>query len=240
MGKLDRNNYCGLCMECVKSCPNNNIALFARPAFTDSRLKGYDEAWKAFIMTALAASYSVVLLGPWWSIKNWANPSESGQWGGFGIYAGSLWFAALAGLPLLVGAATWLGRALGGGQVPYKNLFLQNSYTLVPFGLLAWIAFSVPLLMVNGSYIVSVLSDPAGWGWNLLGTAHVPWTPVLPDWARVVQAALLLVGFVVAARKGLASAQAAYASPRTAVVSFLPALVVLMLLTAVFLRLYTG
>jgi len=240
MGKLDRNNYCGLCMECVKSCPNNNIALFARPSFTDSRLKGYDEVWKASIMTALAASYSIVLLGPWWSIKNWANPSESGQWGGFAVYAGALWFAALVGLPLLLAGAVWLGRRLGGRQQPFKAMFLQQAYTLVPFGLLAWIAFSVPLLMVNGSYIVSVLSDPAGWGWNLFGTAHVPWTPMYPEWARVVQAGLLLVGFAVAGRKGLGAARDAHRTTGAAVASFLPVLLLLIFLTSIFLRLYTG
>lgn len=42
--------------------------------------------------------------------------------------------------------------------------------TILP-GLLAWIAFSVPLIFVNGSYIISVISDPFGWGWNLFGTA---------------------------------------------------------------------
>src|SRR5574337_341948 len=34
MGKLDRNNYCGLCFECVKSCPNDNISLYLRPFST--------------------------------------------------------------------------------------------------------------------------------------------------------------------------------------------------------------
>ena len=54
MGKLDRNNYCGLCFECVKSCPNDNISLFVRPfSSSDVILRGYDEVWKACIMVVL-------------------------------------------------------------------------------------------------------------------------------------------------------------------------------------------
>lgn len=30
LGKMDRNNYCGMCMECIKSCPNDNVSIFAR------------------------------------------------------------------------------------------------------------------------------------------------------------------------------------------------------------------
>ncbi|MEE8606431.1 MAG: 4Fe-4S binding protein, partial [Nitrospiraceae bacterium] len=41
MGKLDRNNYCGLCFECVKSCPNDNISLSVRPfATSDVVIRG--------------------------------------------------------------------------------------------------------------------------------------------------------------------------------------------------------
>ena len=73
MGALERNNYCGMCTECVKSCPHDNIKLYWRPFCSDTVLKGYDEIWKAFIMLVLAMAYSVVLLGPWGTVKDWAN-----------------------------------------------------------------------------------------------------------------------------------------------------------------------
>ena len=63
-GRLERNNYCGMCLECVKTCPADNMTVRIRPFCTDVQLKGYDEAWKAFIMIALALAYSVMLLGP--------------------------------------------------------------------------------------------------------------------------------------------------------------------------------
>ena len=67
--KLDRNNYCGLCMECVKTCPHDNMTVNLRPFCSDTKLKGYDEAWKAFIMLALAIAYSVIYQGPWGVFK---------------------------------------------------------------------------------------------------------------------------------------------------------------------------
>ncbi len=51
----------------------------------------------------------------------------------------------------------------------------------MPLGLRAWIAFSFPLIMVNGAYVVQVISDPFGWGWDLFGTATLPWTPIYPE-----------------------------------------------------------
>jgi polyferredoxin len=203
MGKLDRNNYCGLCMECVKSCPNDNIALNVRPFASDRRIKGYDEAWKGFIMLALAMAYSVILLGPSGTVKDWANVTETGQWGGFAIYASILWGGALVVVPGAFWACVALARRLGGPvRTTGKEAFLAFSYVLVPLGLLAWIAFSFPLLFVNGSYILTVLSDPFGWGWNLFGTADIAWKPVLPEYLGYVQLILLGTGLFFALRRG--------------------------------------
>lgn len=197
MGRLDRNNYCGLCFECVKSCPNQNISLFLRPfATSDVILRGYDEVWKACIMLVLALTYSVVLLGPWGWLKDWANVSETRNWGGFALFGAGQALLALVIFPALYYAsirlAKWYGRV---DAIPTRELFLKYAYMLVPMGLLAWIAFSVPLVLVNGSYIISVASDPLGWGMNLFGTAEFPWRPLFPEWVPFVQVPILLAGF---------------------------------------------
>ncbi|MEW6048838.1 MAG: hypothetical protein AB1609_20570, partial [Bacillota bacterium] len=46
----------------------------------------------------------------------------------------------------------------------------------------------------NISYAVSVVSDPFGWGWDLLGTASYPWTPYVPGWVPYLQVPALLTG----------------------------------------------
>ena len=92
---------------------------------------------------------------------------------------------------LTIRLAKWYAKA---DDIPTKELFLKYAYMLVPMGLLAWIAFSVPLIMVNGSYIISVISDPMGWGMNLFGTADFPWTPLRPNWVPYLQVPILLTG----------------------------------------------
>ena len=140
-------------------------------------MKGYDEAWKAFIMLALALAYSVIFLGPWGFLKDWANVSESHEIGGFLIYTVVLWVGALVVIPAIFALAVWTGRRLAGPhEASMKQVFLGFAYPLVPLGLLIWVAFSLPLLLVNGSYILMVISDPFGWGWDLFGTATVDWT----------------------------------------------------------------
>jgi ferredoxin len=203
MGKLERNNYCGLCMECLKSCPNDNIALNVRPFASDIRIQGYDEAWKAFIMLALAMAYSVILLGPNGTIKDWANVTETGQWGGFAKYAAILWMSALVVLPGLFYGCAWAAKKLAGDtRHAMRTVFLGYSFIVVPLGLLAWIAFSVPLLLVNGSYILNVVSDPFGWGWDLFGTAGAQWTPLVPEYVVFFQLPLLGIGLYYAVRRG--------------------------------------
>lgn len=240
-GRMSRNNYCGMCMECIKTCPSGNMTLRARPFCTDVQLKGYDEAWKAFIMVALAVLYSVTLLGPWGTVKAWANVAEVGDWGGFLLYAGLIWTVALGVLPAVWFLLAWLGRLLSGRpEVPAKALFLGFAYVLVPVGLAAWIAFSFPLIFVNVSHILATASDPMGWGWDLVGLAHVPWRPVWPEYMGYIQITMLLVGLAYGLDRGYRLAVARYGQAHTATRGFLPTAVGIALLTLVFLRLFTG
>jgi ferredoxin len=242
MGKMDRNNYCGLCFECVKSCPNDNISLFLRPFGTsDIVLRGYDEVWKACIMLVLALTYSVMLLGPWGRFKTWANLSEMHDWGGFGLFAGAQSLLALVIFPSLfylsIRVAKWYA---GADAVPTKELFLKYAYMLVPMGLLAWIAFSVPLMMVNGSYIISVASDPLGWGMNLFGTANFPWTPLWPQWVPFLQVPILLTGLYFGLRGLHKVGRQIFSNPAQLHRSLVPPAALLVGVTLVFLKLFIG
>lgn len=241
MGKLERNNYCGLCMECVKSCPNDNISLLARPFGSDNKLKGLDEVWKASIMLVLALSYSVVLLGPWGRIKNWANVSETHNWGGFAVYASATLLTAIVVFPglfyLFTKLGKWMARATDHSM---RDLFIRLAYTLVPLGLLAWIAFSVPLMMINGAYIVSVASDPLGWGMNLFGTASFHWHPVLPAWIPYLQVPILIGGLFLSLRSGFRAAFDIFGNRVRATQMLAPVSVLLTAVTIVFLTLFIG
>ncbi len=239
--KLARNNYCGLCMECIKACPNANMTVRARPFASDTAIRSADEAWMAFIMIALVVAYTVTLLGPWGTIKQWANVTEVGNWRGFTFHAAVVWTAALVVVPGVWYLGALLGRALaGGGAMSLRKLFLRSSYMLVPLGLLAWAAFSIPLVMVNYTHIVSSLSDPFGWGWNLFGTAQSQWRPLLPEAVGSIQIPLLLVGLAVALRRGDDILRDLYPQPRRAARALVPFGGLCTLMTLLLLRLFVG
>ena len=255
--QLDRNNYCGLCMECVKACPNRNLTLKARPPFSDTEVRGLDEAWMAFIMITLVAAYSITLLGPWGFVRTWANVTESGDWGGFALHTAAVWTAALVVVPGLWYLAARGARRLarparpaeptGGPEIArlaaraeVREIFVRSSYLLVPLGLMAWIAFSLPLILVNYTHITGSLSDPLGWGWDLFGTAGQAWRPLAPEWIPLIQVPLLLAGLALALARGVGIARQLYPEPAAAARSLLPHGLLCAAMTVVLLRLFVG
>ncbi len=184
-----RNNVCGLCFECLRTCAYDNIVLRIRPwgeDLTQPRGRKLDEAFKAFIMLGGALVYAAVFLGPWGALKDAAYRLGSSAWWG---YAGLLLGVTWIGLPGLFALAVRAGRPRH-----WRRAFTALAYALVPLGLMAWVAFSLAFVAANLSYIWPVLSDPLGWGWNVFGTAQVPWTPYLGRWLPLLQALALAVG----------------------------------------------
>ncbi len=245
-GNLARNAYCGLCTECLKSCPKDNIALYLRPFGQDllvNKAPGFkgrslDEVYKALIMLTCALIYSAVYVGPWGFIKEWANVMDVPH---FLMYAALFLSANLIVMPGAFLATSWLARWLAGArELPLRRLFVDFAYALVPMGLMGWIAFSLSFVLVNISYAIPLLSDPFGWGWDLFGTAKYPWTPYAPELLPWLQIPVLLIGLAFSivlayriARQDFPSVvQARWAT--VAVATFL------MAVTWGFIRLYLG
>lgn len=241
MGKMDRNNYCGLCMECVKTCPNDNIALNLRPFSSERNIKGYDEAWKAFIDVGTSHAYSMIYLGASGKLKDWVNAAESGDWSGFLIYIALLWSISLVVVPALFYVLSlliqWLSKTK---TVTIKEIFLAYSYVLIPLGLMAWIAFSIPLILINGSYVISIISDPFGWGWDLFGTSNFHWQPFIPDYIGLIQIGLLLIGLGYAIHNSFFIGQRLFKSAKAAFRGVIPVAVFSLIITLAFILFFIG
>jgi hypothetical protein len=189
---LVKNTYCGFCFECLRSCRNDNVALNVRPIGTDLRVakgRSMDEAYKSFIMLGSALVYSTVLLGPWGKLKTAAYAVGSIDWL---LYAAAFLILVIGLLPGAFFLAVLAAGQLTRTQVPVKRTFIHFSYSLVPLGLGAWVAFSLAFVFANGSYIWHVLADPMGWGWNLTGGAGAAWTPYVTGIIPTLQALVLL------------------------------------------------
>jgi len=193
-GGLVKNTNCGMCLECLRTCPLDNVAINIRSVgadLTQPRGRKLDEAFKAFIMLGSAFVYSAVMLGPWGQMKAAAYNIGSLPWLLYILVFLVFTFGLLPGLFYL---ATRAGQILTPRRQSSRKSFTAYAYALVPLGLAAWIAFSLSFVFANASYILPVLSDPLGWGWDLLGTAEYGWTPYLTQHVPALQTLVMVVG----------------------------------------------
>ncbi len=63
-----------------------------------------------------------------------------------------------------------------------------------------WIAFVIPMLFVNITFIEQSVSDPFGWGWDFFGTANIPWHQFVPELVPWLQSGLILTGLYLSLR----------------------------------------
>lgn len=237
-GKLERNNYCGMCAECLRACPKNNITFNLRSFGTDllvAEERKLDEAYKAFIMLSCAFVYSLVLTGPLGWLKNWANIDTLSHWL---TYAAAFLALNLLIVPAIFLAASWLSQRIYSKAIAVKRLFIDYAYTLVPMGLAAWMAFSLSFVLVNGSYALQVLSDPFGWGWDLFGTGNFHWTPIFTNLIPFLQVGMLIIGLLFSVNTAFKIAQQHVSQPQIAFRAMLPIVGFLLLVTFAFMGLY--
>ncbi len=206
-GGLTKNTYCGLCMECIRTCPHDNIAINLRPFSTDlakptARL---DEAFKSFIMLGSAMIYAGVLLGPWGMLKDAAYNVGISNWFVYAaVFLGIIFIILPSLFALCVSRFEYLNS--------FKKRFTILSTALIPLGLMFWVAFSLSFVFTNATYILASLSDPLGLGWNLFGTADAAWQPMLTSILAPVQTLALVGGLIWSARTAQKAANEARVS----------------------------
>lgn len=208
-GALRDNATCGLCFECLRSCPHDNLAVRVRPFGKDLSPRApirLDEGVLALLMLGSVLFYSAVFLGPWGALKSAAYGVGSGLWWG---YAACFLATTLILLPGLFFVAVQTGLAFAGARQSWRQAFARQSQALIPLGLMAWIAFTVGFAFVKFPYVLAVASDPLDRGWNLLGAISLTSLPDLSGPSALLQAVILIVGMFwstqVAARMSVGS-----------------------------------
>lgn len=200
-GGSKKNAYCGVCLECIKSCAYSNMTVrtrwFGEDLLVDRRL---DEAFKGFIMLGSAMVYSASYFGWWKGLKELINFSDSIFLSTelylirIATFAVFLTGVCVIVLPLLLLGFSYLSKAWGKKDISLKQTFVGYAYGTIPLGFMAWAAFIISMIMVNGSYIISTLSDPFGWGWNIFNTAGYKWAPYHIGLLPYIQIIFLLIG----------------------------------------------
>jgi polyferredoxin len=194
VGEMKNSTDCGLCLECVRSCSYKNVSLFRRPFGSESIVRNLSEAWLTIAIFTMAIVYSILYLGVWPVVRDYVNILDKQNWDLFGIYSLLVWMLVLIVVPGILYSLAYIGRRLSKITISTKEVFLAYTGVLLPLGLMLWIAFVIPMLFVNITFIAQSASDPFGWGWDFFGTANIPWHQLLPQYVPWFQAFFILAG----------------------------------------------
>jgi ferredoxin len=198
MEKMDANTYCTLCTECIKSCPHENISLNIRSFGADLLHFGkarHDEAIMALVMLSLSSFHGLTMTPIWVDFTDWIMKNTGWSY----LSAFTLGMTGIILLPfLLYTVVVRTSKYLAGGEF---QLFNHFAYPLVTVALFYHLAHNTGHILAEGLNIVPVLSDPFGWGWDLLGTALWKPYPILmgmPVWW--IQLGMIVIGHFYACR----------------------------------------
>jgi hypothetical protein len=215
VGEMKESDKCGLCLECLRSCTYDNVTLYKRPFASERGMSSMSDAWLSMAIFTIAIIYSILYLGHWPEIREYINILDKKNWDLFGIYTGILWSMVLFIVPGLILLLARAGRLLSNVKLRSREIFLRYTGSLLPFSLMLWMAFVIPMLFVNITFVIQSASDPFGWGWDFFGTANTPWHQFLPRYIPWIQAVLILVGLHLSLRNILRSWREKAALPLT-------------------------
>ncbi len=200
VGNIKENSDCGLCLECLRSCSYNNVSLYTRPFASETGTRTMSEAWMTMATFTIAIIYSILYLGPWPVVRDYVNIMDKQNWDLFGVYSLMMWALVLIIVPGIIYFLSFIGSRLAKTRNKTREVFLEYAGALLPFSLMNWIAFVIPMLFVNVTFIKQSFSDPFGWGWDFFGTANTPWHQFLPQFIPWFQAILILTGLYLSLR----------------------------------------
>lgn len=108
------------------------------------------------------------------------------------------------------------------------------SISLVPIALVYHVTHYYTLLVAQLGQLARLISDPFGWGWNVFGTSIGKVPPLMLEMASIwhTQVALILGGHIASVYVAHLVAMQVFKTPRKAVISQLPMLVLMALFTA--------
>lgn len=200
VGEMKENADCGLCLECTRSCLYNNVTLYKRPFGSEHVTRNLSEAWLTIAIFTISVIYSILYLGPWPIVRDFVNILDKHNWDLFFIFIIILWLLVLIVIPGILYLLAKTGARLSKINLSTREAFLSSAGSLWPLGLMLWIAFVIPMLFVNITFIIQSASDPFGWGWDFFGTANIPWHQFLPEYIPWFQAILVLTGLYISLR----------------------------------------
>jgi polyferredoxin len=168
--KMDSNNFCNFCGECVNTCPRNNITIRIRTFFKDvwtTRKRSLDQASLAVALLGITIFVTGDMLEPWAVWMESAMKFFPAQLFGIeyqytvevitkSILFFSISLIVIPGLILLAAALsnTFVGRQNHDGL---KQTFITFGYMFIPIGLSMHLAHNLGHLLNESAVILPSL-----------------------------------------------------------------------------------
>ena len=107
----------------------------------------------------------------------------------------AFWLLFLGAYTLI---AAMMSAAAGGSRSP-REIAQRFAFTLIPIAIGYHLAHYLVFLLVQGQYIIPLISDPFGWGWDIFGTAgyRVDIAVIGARFAWYTAVAAILVGHMI-------------------------------------------
>lgn len=228
---MDTNTYCTMCSECIKTCPNDNIALNVRPFLSDlwkTKRLGFDVAMIAVVLLGITVFQTLEMLEPWADVTG--SLMEATGLGEKTVLTISYLLLAVAAPTLIYTLWVLATRALGGNNAGLKLVFISFAFAFLPIALASHLAHNLVHFFEEGGAALSVVSDPLGRGWDLLGTANVATGSLLGmEPLRVLQMSLIALGYFGAVYTGWRVARQNFGDGKRSLAGLAPMLVLMII-----------
>jgi hypothetical protein len=208
---IDRNAFCNVCFECVRSCPNDNLALRFRSFGKDlwaSGKRSLDEAYLSVVLVGVTTILTAQMLTAW---SGWVSamakliPLDVRLLMKPVTYltvteSAAFFLGSLVLFPALGFFAAWTAnRTLGDGKRTTGRIFTHLAYMLLPVGLAMHLAHNVSHLVTEGPGIVPAFQRTVARYTSLrLGDPDWQFAPLMSaDSVYWLEMLLILLGFIV-------------------------------------------
>jgi hypothetical protein len=209
-GSSDSNLSCGLCTECYKACPSDNIGLFVQKPMTSvvaPLRRRADVAWSVAVLFGLVVYQQLNALSPFASLDNWLNVHTH-----FPQYPNPLnYLGTIAAVALVMAGAAWIfqktyagsnvvprsGRNFNDRTSTFRFYFLPLMYGVIPVVGADYFARQLPKFFLHFPRVVVSIGHLFGAGTtssSLYNASLIASTPGI----IAVQVAVMMLGTVAA------------------------------------------